>query len=91
MTAFTLAPRLDLASARGLAGALRERAGADLVIDAGAVNHLGALGLQVLASAALSWRAAGHRLRIDPRSEPFDAALTSFGLPLSALESEPCS
>lgn len=91
MTSFALSPRLDLASAQDLAAALRARAGVDLVIDAGGVTHLGALGLQILASAALSWRASGQSLRIAPRSEPFDAALASFGLPLSVLESEPSS
>lgn len=89
MTRLALAARLDLSAAEPLAAALRAHGGADLVIDASGVSHLGALGLQLLGAAALSWRAAGHRLRIAPRSDAFDAALQTFGIPLSALESEP--
>ncbi|MCL7464044.1 STAS domain-containing protein [Phaeovulum sp. NW3] len=89
MTQLALASRLDLSAVQPLATALRERSGADLVIDASDVSHLGALGLQVLGAAAISWRAAGHRLQIAPRSDAFDAALQTFGIPLSALESEP--
>ena len=87
MTALTLAPRLDLSQVAALTADLRARTGADLVLDAGAVTHLGGLGLQVLLAAAASWRAAGHALSVHPRSEAFDEALTLFGVTPDTLQS----
>lgn len=88
MTTLPLAARLDLTQVETLAADLRAHAGDDLVLDAGATTHLGALGLQVLAAAALGWRRAGYRLTIAPRSEAFDEALALFGVTLADLQSE---
>lgn len=88
MTALALAPRLDLSQVSALAEELRACLGSDLVIDASAVSHLGALGAQLLASAALSWRNAGRILSITPRSDAFDEALARLGLTLADLQSE---
>jgi chemotaxis protein CheX len=88
MTTLALAPRLDLSYASELAGALRGHKGADLVLDASAVTHLGGLGLQLLAAAAKTWRAQGHSLTIQPRSAAFDEALGTFGVKLADLQSE---
>lgn len=92
MTSLSLAPRLDLSQAGPLATALRAQmraqTGGALVLDASGVTHLGALGLQVLLSAAQSWRAAGQTLTISPRSEAFDEALALFGVPLADLQSQ---
>ncbi|MBW6506989.1 MAG: STAS domain-containing protein [Rhodobacteraceae bacterium] len=87
--ALQLPARLDLTAAKPLHAALLSRRGADLVLDAGQVTHLGALGLQLLASAAQSWRLAGHALAIMPRTQAFDDALTVFGMPLDQLQTEP--
>ncbi|MBD3787929.1 MAG: STAS domain-containing protein [Sphingomonadales bacterium] len=88
MTPLPLPPRLDLSQVGALTNAIRARAGAGLVLDAGEVTHLGGLGLQVLLSAAQSWRAAGQSLSINPRSEAFDEALTLFGVGLDAVQSQ---
>lgn len=88
MTSLSLAPRLDLSQAGPLATALRAQTGGALVLDASGVTHLGALGLQVLLSAAQSWRAAGQSFTISPRSEAFDEALALFGVPLADLQSQ---
>ena len=54
-----LEDRLDSTAAGPLAGELRALAGADLVLDASGVTHLGTPGVQVLLSAAASWRTSG--------------------------------
>lgn len=89
MNTLALSPRLDLPAAVPLAQALCAHAGADLRLDAGAVTHLGALGIQVLAAAAIGWRDSGHALCISPRSAAFDDALRVFGLVLADLQTEP--
>ncbi len=80
-----LPPRIDLTAVSGLAADLRRAEGGALDIDAGEVRHLGALGLQVLAAAALSWRAAGAELRIVDPSPEFTDALATFGVSLDSL------
>ena len=81
MTAvMTLAARLDLTQARPLADEIVAREGGDLTLDAGAVDHLGALSAQVLLAAAQAWARTGHRLTIAPRSAAFDDALAAMGL-----------
>ncbi len=87
--ALQLAARLDLGAAKPLHAALLSRCGGDLVLDAGQVTHLGALGLQLLLSAAQSWRQAGHALAITPRTRAFDDALRLYGVPLDDLQTEP--
>ena len=72
--------RLDLRAARVLAGKIRNHDGMPLGIDAGQVQHLGALCLQVLLAAAASRRARGLALSVAPRSQAFDTALRHFGI-----------
>jgi len=79
--------RLDFPAATGLRDALLARSGADLVIDAGKVAHLGGLCLQVLLAARDHWGRTGHRLLVTPRSAAFAAALDTFGIPPGMLES----
>lgn len=83
-----LADRLDTTAARALAGALRDRIGQDLHLDASAVTHLGGLCLQVLLAAGYDWRATPHRLQIAPRSDAFDDALRLFGTDLAQCEAQ---
>ncbi len=87
MSALALVPRLDLSQAGALAAELRAREGAPLELDAGAVTHLGGLGLQLLLAAAADWRARGLPFSIHPRSEAFDEAVTLFGVDPDALQS----
>lgn len=65
MTAtLALDPKLDLRAAGPLRDEILDRSGADLVLDANAVNHVGALALQVIRAAAKSWEADGHVLSL---------------------------
>lgn len=81
MTAsLTLAPRLDLSSVAAFAAQIESCQGADLTLDAGRVEHLGALPAQLLVAATRHWQAAGHRLTVAPRSAAFADALTVMGL-----------
>jgi len=89
MTATVALPeRLDLASAASLADTLRAQMGADVTLDASAVAHLGALGAQVLLSAAATWTATGHVLSLDRPSGDFLAQLAELGLDPAALTTD---
>ncbi|MGB7269858.1 MAG: STAS domain-containing protein [Albidovulum sp.] len=83
-----LPARLDLTQAEALRQACLARRGQPLCIDAGGVRHLGALCLQVLLAAAKDWRQHGLDLQIAPRSAGFDAALGTFAVSLSDLQSK---
>jgi chemotaxis protein CheX len=62
--AFALPPVLDSDGAAQLANALCDLRYAPLTLDAAATRRIGAQGLQVLLSAARSWRADGNRLSL---------------------------
>lgn len=59
-----LEERLDLTHAHALATAILDHAGQDLTLDAAKVTHIGAMGLQVIRSAAKSWAKSGNSLQI---------------------------
>lgn len=80
MAVVTLGARLDLTQARPLTDAILACAGGDLTLDAGGVDHLGALPAQVLLAAAQDWARAGHQLTIAPRSAAFEDSLAAMGL-----------
>ncbi|MEZ5723083.1 MAG: STAS domain-containing protein [Paracoccaceae bacterium] len=61
-TSLVLAPRLDLKAVAALQEELLARRGGDLALDAGKVDHLGAIGLQLLRAAARTWAEDGHVL-----------------------------
>ncbi|WP_168222984.1 STAS domain-containing protein [Oceanicola sp. D3] len=75
-----LPARLDLPAAAPLRDELLGHAGKPLVLDASACESLGTPGLQVLLSAAKSWREAGVSLSVDALSEECAAQLAIFGL-----------
>jgi anti-anti-sigma regulatory factor len=56
--------RLDSTAAVGLARTLADRQGVDVVLDATAVELLGARALQTILIAAAAWRVAGHALSV---------------------------
>jgi chemotaxis protein CheX len=78
--------RLDLRAAEVLAEKIRSHGDLALCIDAGQVQHLGALCLQVLLCAAAARRATRVPLHVTPRSEAFDAALRHFGIAAAQVE-----
>lgn len=75
-----LPARLDLPAAAPLAAALLARRGAALRLDASACRSIGTPGLQVLLSAAATWRAAGEALVITGFTEDCLSQLAQFGL-----------
>jgi chemotaxis protein CheX len=90
MTArYALPSRLDLPAAAPLAEDLRARAGADLLLDADELTHLGTPGLQVLLAAGQSWRAAGHDLRVEGLSDAVAGQVALFGLTPADLGAAP--
>jgi chemotaxis protein CheX len=76
---------LDAAAAPALLETLLARRGAALEIDAEPVNRLGAQCLQILLSAAATWRADGVRLAVSAPSAEFSRALQLLGLSLDNL------
>jgi chemotaxis protein CheX len=70
---------LDLKAARPLAGELLARRGGALSLDASRVERLGALCLQVLLSARLTWDADGKPLTLKDPSPAFEEQFGLFG------------
>ena len=77
---FELPAVLDLKAAAPLAERLRALRGAALSLDAGRVEWLGGQCLQVLLSAALSWRADGAALTLSGPSPAFCDGLRLLGV-----------
>jgi chemotaxis protein CheX len=75
-----LGEMLDLNAAAPLRNALLALRGADLSVDASAVQHLGAQCAQILASAALTWAADGTALSFAAASESFGQCARLLGL-----------
>ena len=74
-----LAPNLDLIAAPNLKDDLLARRGGPLAIDAGEVQRLGGLCLQVLVAAHQDWTRAGHTFSFSSRSREFDEAIRLMG------------
>ena len=70
---------LDLPAAASLAGSLLKLVGEDLEVDARNVQRLGASCLQVLLSAARTWKAEGASLTLAHGSERFIDDLRLLG------------
>jgi chemotaxis protein CheX len=78
-TALTLADVLDLKAAQPLATQLLALRGKDLVIDASGVTHLGAQCLQILFSAAATWRADDAVLTLHDPEGAFASHVAALG------------
>ena len=76
----SLDARLDSTAAGGLRNELAEAAGGDVSLDAGAVEILGGLCLELLLCARSVWNAAGHTITIENPSAAFVENLSRFGL-----------
>jgi chemotaxis protein CheX len=76
----TLPAGLDTAGAGAIAAQLAAARGKPLTLDASAVERVGALGLQVLLSARLTWAQDGGKLKIERPSAAFAAALARAGV-----------
>lgn len=75
-----LEDKLDVTRAKSLLAALLERRGAPVVVDASAVEHMGAQCAQVLLSARRTWQDAGHDFRFAQPSEAFAEGARLLGL-----------
>ena len=84
----TMAARLDATAAKPLLDALLTRRGAPLDLRIDHVERITTSPLQVLLSAAATWRADGHRLRLTGCSEVLSEAVQSLGLSLDDLTAE---
>lgn len=80
-----LPPHLDLTAATPLAEQLLALRGEAVVIDASAVERVGAQCLQVLLSAVVTWKADMNPLEITKPSEGFEEGLRLLGLSLEGL------
>jgi len=86
-SAIHLVETLDLLAAAGLARDLRDSRGNEVRIDASQVLHLGAQCLQVLLSAAQTWREDKIAMTISDESPGFLECLQLFGVSLAELSS----
>jgi chemotaxis protein CheX len=80
-TRFALPAQLDTAGAAALAAELTALRGRPLTLDASAVERVGALGLQVLLSARVTWARDGEKLAVERPSPALSAAFVQAGLP----------
>ena len=85
--AFTLPARLDTSATPALFAALRDRLGGDVVVDASAVECLGARALSVLLNARHHWERAGRDFVV---INPSDAALADLAC-LGATREDLCT
>lgn len=83
-----LPARLDTAASHELADRLRQMRGRDIVLEAGAVEHLGAHAAQTLMIAAASWAADGHALRLSGLSDSAAAHLAALGIAPETIATE---
>jgi chemotaxis protein CheX len=76
---------LDSSSAVSLKEQLLAKRGAPLVVDAGQVRRTGMQAVQVLLSAARTWRSEGQSYAVANASEEFLETLALVGLPREHL------
>ena len=77
-----LAPALNATAAADLAGELLSVRGRPVVVDAGAVEQLGGLCLQVLLSARMTWAADDVSFALTPASQAIRDQATVYGADL---------
>lgn len=74
-----LEAKLDLRAAGALKDAILQNVGQDLSLDASEVNHIGALSLQVIRSAARTWAQSGQKLSFENASTDLADQLDLLG------------
>lgn len=80
-----LPARLDIGTFDQVSRILDQKHGADINVDAQAVTHLGAIGLQLLVAATNTATARGGRLNVYNPSSAFAQAIEDFGILADAL------
>lgn len=86
---YSLPPKLDLPAAGPLTADLLARMSADLTLDAAQVTQIGALCTQVIASAAVSFAAAGHSLTLINTTDRVIEQLRNLGFTPETLAEAP--
>ncbi|MBW7921837.1 MAG: STAS domain-containing protein [Rubellimicrobium sp.] len=86
-----LPARLDAAAGRRLACDLRAAIGAPLDVDAGGVDIVSGLSLEVLLAAALQWRRDGQAFGITAVSGPFRRACDTLAIDAQTLGAVPAA
>lgn len=76
----SLPPKLDTAAAAVLRTELENAAGDNIAFDGSGVEQLGAACLEMLLSAVVLWRQAGHAITFENLSETMTQDLRIFGL-----------
>jgi len=93
LRALHLVETLDLLAAADLARDFLDNRGAEVRIDASQVQHIGAQCLQVLLSAAQTWRADKVAMTVCNESPGFLECIQFFGVSpaaFSSLEADTC-
>lgn len=80
-----LASKMDTAATVALRDEISAALDEDLVIDGSKVEHLGALGLEVLCSAVVLWKKAGKTVSLESPSTQLIDDLSRFGLTTDKL------
>lgn len=89
-TSLHLPPRLDLKAVGALQNQILSQRGTDLALDAGEVEHLGALAAQLIRSAARTWAEDGHALALNGASTDLAEQLALLGFtPATITQWEP--
>lgn len=83
-----LVSKLDLKGSDDLAKELQGLRGASLIVDASAVEHLGAHAVQTLCVAARSWRADGHDFSVANLAQAATAQLATMGMDQTIFDAE---
>lgn len=78
--AVPLPPVLDASAAPSLVAALLCLRGRPVRLDASQVQKIGTLGVQVLASARVTWQADRVAMRVDRPTATFSEALSLLGI-----------
>jgi chemotaxis protein CheX len=79
-TVLALDPTLDVTHAAALATLLLGLRGKDIIVDASAVQHLGAQCGQLLVSAKRTWTTDGRAIRFEKSSSEFVENIRLLGL-----------
>ncbi len=77
--------RLDTAAVPAFIDSLRAKEGADLILDAGKLEQVGALAVQAIIVAANDWQDGGHSLKFENVNDEVEAQFRLLGTSADVL------
>lgn len=80
-----LAAKLDTAASAELRASLKAAEDGDVVLNASAVEMIGGMCLEILMTAGVVWKAAGHHISLQDPSPQMTEDLARFGLTAETL------